>query len=64
MSPGKKTIAASNLYTAILALATGAVFATAAFVAFKCFVDYETIFTTTPYDRALFSYLQKRGSLV
>ena len=27
-------------------------------------IDYETIFTTTPYDRALFSYLQKRGSLV
>lgn len=26
-------------------------------------IDYETIFTTTPYDRALFSYLQKRGSL-
>ncbi len=27
-------------------------------------IDYETVFTTTPYDRALFSYLQKRGSLV
>jgi hypothetical protein len=27
-------------------------------------IDYETIFTTTPYDRALFSYLQKRGHLL
>ena len=27
-------------------------------------IDYETIFTTTPYDRALFSYLQKRGNLL
>lgn len=27
-------------------------------------IDYETIFTTTPYDRALFSYLQKRGRLI
>jgi len=26
-------------------------------------IDYETIFTTTRYDRALFSYLQKRGRL-
>jgi hypothetical protein len=44
MSPTKKTIAPSNLYTAVLALATGVVLATAVFVAFKCFTDYGTIF--------------------
>ena len=44
MSPGKKSVAMSNLYTAILALAVGVVIATAAFVAYKCFNDYETIF--------------------
>ena len=27
-------------------------------------IDYEMIFTTTQYDRALFSYLQKRGRLL
>ena len=44
MSPGKKIIAPSNLYTAVLALATGVVLATAVFVAYKCFADYGTIF--------------------
>ena len=33
----------SNLYTALLALACGAVAATAGFVAFKCYSVYETL---------------------
>lgn len=35
----------SNLYTVILAVAFGAVLATAAFVAVKCYFDYNTLFT-------------------
>ena len=34
----------SNLYTAILAVAFGAVLATAAFVAIQCYGQYGTIF--------------------
>lgn len=34
----------SNLYTAVLAVAVAVVLATAAFVAFKCFTQYETFF--------------------
>ena len=33
----------SNIYTALLALALGAVGATAGFVVFKCLTQYETI---------------------
>jgi hypothetical protein len=49
MSPAKqnrgaKVVASSNLYTAILALAFGIVLATAAFVAYKCYFQYGTIF--------------------
>ena len=40
----RKTVASSNLYTAILALAFSAVLATAAFVAYKCYFQYGTIF--------------------
>ena len=40
----KKVIVISDVYTAVLALATGAVIATAVFVAIKCLMDYETIF--------------------
>ena len=36
---------ADDLYTAILALAFGAVLATAALVAYKCFMQYGTIFS-------------------
>jgi len=44
-TPAKKTIGAtSNLYTAVLALACGVVLATAGLVAYKCYVDYETLF--------------------
>jgi hypothetical protein len=39
-----KPAAHSNLYTVILALAFCAVLATAAFVAYKCYVDYGTFF--------------------
>ena len=40
---GKKTVALSDLYTALLALALGAVCSTAAFVALRCLVQYETV---------------------
>ncbi len=40
-----KPEAMSNLYTIILAVAFGAVLATAAFVAVKCYFDYNTLFT-------------------
>jgi len=29
----------------------------------ESYIDYEILFTSTPYDKALFSYLQKRGRL-
>jgi len=49
MSPngkvGGRKVASDNLYTIILALAFGAVLATAAFVAYKCNLQYGTIFT-------------------
>ena len=41
---GKGQVAVSNLYTVILALAFCAVLATAALVAYKCYVQYGTIF--------------------
>ncbi len=44
MSPIRKPVAISDLYTAVLALATGVVFATAVFVAIKCHIDYSAIF--------------------
>ena len=36
--------APNNLYTAILALAFFVVVATSALVAYRCYMDYETIF--------------------
>jgi hypothetical protein len=36
---------ADDLYTAVLALAFGAVFATAVIVAYKCLMQYDTIFS-------------------
>ena len=44
MSPIRKPVVISDLYTAVLALATGVVFATAVFVAIKCQMDYSAIF--------------------
>ena len=41
---GVKQAVPSNLYTIILALAFGVVLATAAFVAYKCYFDYGTLF--------------------
>jgi len=41
---GKKVIAASNIYTAILALAFAVVLATTAFIAYTCYSQYGTIF--------------------
>ena len=39
-----KPVPFSNLYTIILAVAFGVVLATAAFVAYKCYFDYGTLF--------------------
>ncbi|MBA7620590.1 hypothetical protein ES703_27942 [subsurface metagenome] len=41
---GGKVTASDNLYTVILALAFCVVLATAAFVAYKCYFQYHTIF--------------------
>jgi len=41
---GAKPVGTDNLYTVILGLAFCVVLATAAFVAFKCYLQYETIF--------------------
>ena len=41
---GTKPTPGSNVYTIILALAFAAVLATAAFVAYKCYFDYGTLF--------------------
>jgi len=41
---GKKIIPADNLYTIILAVAFCAVLATAVFVVYQCYTQYETIF--------------------
>jgi hypothetical protein len=43
-NPGGKIAVPSNLYTVILVLALGVVFATAAFVAYKCYFQYGTFF--------------------
>ena len=43
-SRDKKISAADNLYTVILAVAFSVVLATAVFVAYQCFTQYETIF--------------------
>ena len=45
MSPKGQNTAPNSLYTAILALAFCAVVATAAFVAIRCFSQYDTIFS-------------------
>jgi len=44
MSPNGRRTVVNNLYTALLALATSVVGATAVFVAVKCLADYGTIF--------------------
>ena len=43
-SRSKKITAADNLYTVILAVAFCVVLATAVFVAYQCYTQYETIF--------------------
>ena len=43
-SRSKKITAADNLYTVILAVAFCVVLATAAFVAYQCSIQYDTIF--------------------
>ena len=40
-----KVVASNNIYTVILGLAVLAVLATAVFVAYECYSQYETIFT-------------------
>jgi uncharacterized membrane protein (DUF4010 family) len=42
---GKKVSVPDNLYTVILAVAFCAVLATAGYVAFQCYTQYETIFS-------------------
>lgn len=44
MSPVKKQAAVSDIYTALLALATAAVFGAVVFTAVRCYLDYGTIF--------------------
>jgi hypothetical protein len=41
---GGKIVAVDNLYTALLGIALCIVLATAAFVAYKCYFQYETLF--------------------
>lgn len=41
---GRKINVPDNLYTVILGIACGLVLATAVFVAYMCYVEYETIF--------------------
>ncbi len=43
-SRGKKITAPDNIYTVMLAMAFCAVLATAIFVAYQCYTQYETIF--------------------
>ncbi len=43
MGKTKNTVP-NNIYTAMLAMATIVVLATAVFVAYKCMADYDTIF--------------------
>ena len=43
-SRGKKIVAADNLYTVVLAVAFLVVLATAVFVAYQCYTQYDTIF--------------------
>ena len=43
-SRGKKITAPDNIYTVILAVAFCAVLATAVFMAYQCYTQYETIF--------------------
>jgi len=40
-----KTRVPNNLYTAVLVLAFCVVLATAALVAFKCYIQYDTVFS-------------------
>lgn len=41
---GGKAKAINNIYTAVLAVALGIVLATAALVAYRCYLHYDTIF--------------------
>ena len=44
MSPINKQAATSDVYTAILAIAMCATFATAAYIAYACYTNFGTIF--------------------
>jgi hypothetical protein len=44
MARGSKGVAVSNAYTVYLALALGVVIASAAYVAYTCLTQYDTIF--------------------
>jgi len=45
---GGKVVPVANLYTIILGLAFFVVLATAVFVAYKCYIQYETIYFSIP----------------
>lgn len=45
-SRGQKITIPNSLYTVVLAVALGLVLATSAFVVFKCYSQYQTIFGT------------------
>jgi hypothetical protein len=51
MSPIKKPKAVNNIYTAMLALATGAVFATLIYVLITCLRDYGAMLTIVNLSR-------------
>ena len=46
MSPNAGPVPQSNLYTAILGIACAVAIATAAYVAYMCYVQYETVLPT------------------
>ena len=43
MSPNTGTVPQNNLYTAILGIACAIAMATAGYVAYMCYVQYETV---------------------
>ena len=44
MKPNKTVKASNNIFTAILALSTGIVIASAGFIAYTCYANYGEIF--------------------
>jgi hypothetical protein len=55
-----KAAAPSNIYTVILAMACGVVIATAAFVAYKCFSQYDSILKVAQHPTPRMARLKNR----